>query len=196
MQGDGKRAVSRSTVSSASKTKQRTCDGSNGLPPTTMGKAAVSALHKLHQQERKERQGIVLWRRPITTCQYFLCESSVKACEGVLQLNSSNIVRPSKTLPFVPLYIPSTNATSASSTPIYLSVAIIISLGTVSNAFSRSTNPDAISPYTSNLFSTKCLSVNISSVIPLPFINLCFSSSISSSTLSYLPCAESSPAPS
>uniref|UniRef100_UPI00358FAEE7 vacuole membrane protein 1 isoform X2 n=1 Tax=Myxine glutinosa TaxID=7769 RepID=UPI00358FAEE7 len=86
MQRAGSRFVPWLAGSSAEKTKQRKSDGSNGLPSPTMGKAALSALHKLHQQERKERQGIVLWRRPITTCQYFLRESSVKACEGVMQL--------------------------------------------------------------------------------------------------------------
>uniref|UniRef100_A0A8C4PZC1 Uncharacterized protein n=1 Tax=Eptatretus burgeri TaxID=7764 RepID=A0A8C4PZC1_EPTBU len=77
----------------------------------------------------------------------------------------------------------STNLTCASTTTIHLSVVITISLKTVLYIFSRSTNPNAISPCTSNLFSTSCLSTNIPSVIPLLFLSPSCSFPISISTL-------------
>ena len=47
----------------------------------------------------------------------------------IFTLNSSGIREPTKTLPFVPLYIPSTYLTSDSGTPIHIDVTITISLG-------------------------------------------------------------------
>ena len=72
--------------------------------------------------------------------------------------------------------MPSTTLTSPSGTLIHHSVAITISLGTVSSAFSRSTKPRAILPCTSNHFSS------IMTDVPLPFLNRCCSSTKSPST--------------
>ena len=47
----------------------------------------------------------------------------------------------------------------------------------------RSTNPTAILPCISTHFSTSCLNANIPSVVPFPFLNPCFSSPNSCSTL-------------
>ena len=70
----------------------------------------------------------------------------------------------------------STILTSTSgSTPMHSSVAITFSLGTVSKAFSRSTNPGAILPCTSSLFSTICLRTYNPSAVPFPFLNPCCS---------------------
>ena len=55
------------------------------------------------------------------------------------------------------------------------SVAITISLGTVSKAFSKSMNPRAILLCNSSVFSTICLRTYITSAVPLPFLNHCCS---------------------
>ena len=97
--------------------------------------------------------------------------------------NSSDAPSPTTTLAVVFSYAPYTILTSASGTPIHRSIAITISLGTVSRAFSKSTNPRAILPCTSSLFSTICLRTYIPSAVPLPFLNPCCSSPKSPSTL-------------
>ena len=71
------------------------------------------------------------------------------------------------------LYAPSAIIASASGTPIHRSV---------STAFPRSTNPRAILPCTSGLFSTICLRTYIPSAVPLPFPNPCCSYPKSPST--------------
>ena len=76
-------------------------------------------------------------------------------------LNSSDIPSPHTTLPFVSSHVPSTILTSASGTPNHLIVAMAISLGTMSYAFSKSMNPRAIFSCPSSLFSTSCRRVNI-----------------------------------
>ena len=97
--------------------------------------------------------------------------------------NSSEAPSPITILAVVFSYMPSTILTSASGAPIYRSVAITISLGTESKAFSRSKNPIAILSCTSILFSTICLRTYIPSAVPIPFLNHCCSSSKSPSTL-------------
>ena len=72
--------------------------------------------------------------------------------------------------------MPSTIITSLSGTPIHRNVAITISLGTVSIAFSSSTNPRTTLPCTSSLFSTICLRMYIPSAVHLPFLRPCCSS--------------------
>ena len=70
---------------------------------------------------------------------------------------------------------PSTILTYAYGTPFDRSVAITISLGTVSKAFSKSMNLRAILLCNSSLFSTICLRTYIPCVVPLPFMNPCCS---------------------
>ena len=101
----------------------------------------------------------------------------------ILTSNSSEAPSPTTTLAVVLSYVPSTIYTSASGIPIHRSVAITISLVTLSKAFSRSTNPRAILPCTSSLFSTICLRTYIPSAVPLPFMNPCCSSPKSHSIL-------------
>ena len=96
-------------------------------------------------------------------------------------LNCSDIPAPMMTLPFVCSFVAYTILTFASGTPSQRNVAITIFLDTVSNAFSRSTNPIHMLPCFSSFFSTNCLSVNNPSVVPLPFLNPCCSSPISHS---------------
>ena len=67
----------------------------------------------------------------------------------ILTSNSPDAPSPTTTIAVVFSYMSSTILTSASGTPIHRSVAIAIYLGTVSNGFSRSTNPRAITPCTS-----------------------------------------------
>ena len=74
--------------------------------------------------------------------------STLPCLSPILTSNSSEAPSPTTTLAVVFSYVPSTILTSASGTPIHRSVAITISLGTVSKAFSRSTNPRAILPCT------------------------------------------------
>ena len=88
-----------------------------------------------------------------------------------------------RTLAVVISYVLSTILTSASGTPIHRSIAITFSLGTVSKAFSMSTNSGAIPPCISSLFFTICLRTYIPSALPLPFLNPCCSSPNSPSTL-------------
>ena len=109
--------------------------------------------------------------------------STLPCLSPILTSNSSEAPSPTTTLAVVFSYVPSTILTSASGTPIHRSVAITISLGTVSKAFSGSTNPRAILPCTSSLFSTICLRTYIPSAVPLPFLNPCCSSPKSPSTL-------------
>ena len=109
--------------------------------------------------------------------------STLPCRSPILTSNSSEAPSPTTTLAVVFSYVPSTILTSASGIPIHRSVAITISLGTVSKAFSRSTNPRAILPCTSSLFSTICLRAYIPSAVPLPFMNPCCSSPKSHSTL-------------
>ena len=71
-------------------------------------------------------------------------------------------------------YVPSTILTSSSGTPIHLNVAMALSLGTMSYAFSRYMNPRAIFSCPSSLFSIICLRVSISSTLPLPRLMHCF----------------------
>ena len=53
----------------------------------------------------------------------------------------------------------------------------------ISKAFSRSTKSKVMCPCLSNLCSTSCLSENLTSVVPRPFLVLCCSSTNSCSTL-------------
>ena len=101
----------------------------------------------------------------------------------ILTSNSSEAPSPTTTLAVVFSYVPSTILTSAYGAPIHRSVAITISLGIVSKACSRSTNPRAILPCTSSLLSTICLRTYTPSDIPLHFLNPCCSSPKSPSTL-------------
>ena len=73
--------------------------------------------------------------------------STLPCLSAVLISNSHEAPYPTTTLAVVFSYVPSTILTSASGTPIHRSVAIIISLGTVSKAFSRSTKPRALYPH-------------------------------------------------
>ena len=109
--------------------------------------------------------------------------STLPCLSPILTSNSSDAPSPTTTLVVVFSYTPSTILTSASGTPIHHSVAITISLGTVSKAFSKSTNPRAILPCTSGIFSTICLRTYIPSAVPLPFLDPCCSSPKSCSTL-------------
>ena len=101
----------------------------------------------------------------------------------ILTSNSSEAPSPTTTLAVVFSYVPSTILTSSSDTPIHRNVAITISLGTVSKAFSMSTNPRSILPCTSSLFSTICLRTYIPSAVHLPSLNPCCSPPKSPSTL-------------
>ena len=65
--------------------------------------------------------------------------STLPCLSPILTLNSSDAPSHTTTLGVVFSHMPSTILTSASGTPIHCSVAITISLGTVSKAFSRST---------------------------------------------------------
>ena len=97
--------------------------------------------------------------------------------------NSFDIPDPTTTLALVFSYMASTIFISDSGAPIHLRVVIAICLGTVSKAFSRSTKAKAMCSCFSNLFSTSCLSENIPSVVPRPFLKLSCSSPNSGSTL-------------
>ena len=83
--------------------------------------------------------------------------STVPCLSPILTSTSSDAPSPTNTLAVSFSCVPSTILTFASGTPIHRSVAITISLCTVSIAFSRSTNPRAILPCTSSLFSTPML---------------------------------------
>ena len=85
--------------------------------------------------------------------------------------NSFDLPDPTTTLPLVFSYIASTIHTSDYGAPIHLRVAIVIFLGTVSKAFSRSTKAKAkaMCHCLSNLFWTSCLSENIPSVVLVLF---------------------------
>ena len=84
---------------------------------------------------------------------------------------------PDITLAVVFSDMPSTILTSGY--PIHRSVAMTISLGTVSKGFSKSKNPIACTP---SLVSTICLRKHIPSAVPLPFLNPHCSSPKSPST--------------
>ena len=86
--------------------------------------------------------------------------------------NSFDMPDPTTTLPVVFSYIVSTIFTSDSGAHIHIRVTIAICLGTVSKAFSRSSKVKAMFHCLSNLFSTSCLSENIPSVVPRPFMKL------------------------
>ena len=70
--------------------------------------------------------------------------STLPCLSPILTSDSSDAPSHTTTLAVVFSYVPSTILTSASGTPTHSSVAITISLGTVSKAFSKSTNHRAI----------------------------------------------------
>ena len=98
-----------------------------------------------------------------------------------LTSNSSDAPYPIITLAVVFSYMPSTILTSTYGTPANRSVAI--SLSTVSKAFSKSTNPRAMLSCTSSLFSAISIVTYIPSAVRLLFLNICYSSPKSHSTL-------------
>ena len=101
--------------------------------------------------------------------------STLPCLSPILTSNAYDAPSPTTTLAVVFSYMPSTILTSAPGTPIHRSVAIAISMGTVSKAFSKSTNHRAILSCTSSIFSTICLRTCIPSAVPLPFLNPCCS---------------------
>ena len=125
--------------------------------------------HKSSISEKRPR--VPAWHPSDSDCTWSHDIKSIKTHCGTFFCK----VRP-KIMLWLPDYVvfshvPSTILNSASGTPIYRSVAIIISLGNVSKPFSRSTNPRAILPCTSSLFCTIDLSQDIHPVCcstPLP----------------------------
>src|SRR3984885_8435659 len=71
----------------------------------------------------------------------------------------------------VPSYIDFISRTIFSVIPFFLRLQYITSLGTLSKAFSRSTNVQYLLSFPSRTFSCDCLNIKIASVVPLPFIN-------------------------
>src|SRR6218665_3758950 len=71
-----------------------------------------------------------------------------------------------------PSYIDFISRTIFSVIPFFLRLQYITSLGTLSKAFSRSTNVQYLFSFPSRTFSCVCLSIKIASVVPLPFMNL------------------------
>ena len=104
--------------------------------------------------------------------------STLSYLSPILTSNSSDAPSPTNTLTVVFSYTPSTNPTSAYGTPTHRNVVITISMGTVSKALSRSTNPSAIKlPCTSSLFCAIDLSRDVglypvccSSPLPEPLL--------------------------
>ena len=66
--------------SDTTQARQRSSKGTNGMHKS----ASEQKFHKMSNNvaaEREERERIVLWRRPLTTLQYFVSESAVLASE-------------------------------------------------------------------------------------------------------------------
>ena len=104
-----------------------------------------------------------------------------------------DIPDPTTTLHLLFSYIASIflRPTSASGTPIYLTVAIGIFLGTVSMSFSRSTKAKAMFPCLSNFLSTSCLGENVKSTVLRTFLKPCCYSPNPKPLLSSSACGQS-----
>ena len=106
--------------------------------------------------------------------------SPLPCLSPLLTSNASDAPSPTTTLAVVFSYMPSLPLLVLPSTVASLSPSLWV---LCQKAFSKSTNPRAILSCTSSLFPTICLRGYIPSAVPLPFLNPCYSSPKSPSTL-------------
>ena len=95
---------------------------------------------------------------------------SAPLCQANITFESPDIPGPHSTLLFVSSYVPSAMFASASGTSIHLNVPIVISLGIVAWAFSRSMNLIALSSCPSSFFSTSYLMAKL--CVAGPYVTL------------------------